>query len=367
MTTTLIGNNIALIMYGVYSAKIIERLLINNALVNPSNGFLIFLVQTVVSSLIVLVLAEFIPKAIFRSIPNTILAALSYPFMLFYYAFYPLVRLLDFLSKGILKNILGVKQFESVSEYSRHDLMHFVSESNTKDEDSGEPELDTQIFKNAIEFHSVKVRECMIPRTEIEAIDVSESIETLRELFVETGLSKVLVFKGNIDNIIGYVHIVDLYKQPKSIDKIVMPIIIASDAMTASDLLRQLIDRHKSIAVVVDEFGGTAGVATIEDIIEEIIGDIEDEHDQDDLTEKQVSANEYIFSARLDIDYLNEKYNLRLPEGDYDTLGGYILYINQSIPQPNDIIEAAPFQFTVISSEQTKLNEIRLLVLDQEK
>lgn len=366
LTTTLVGNNIALIMYGIYASELILIFLeqSRNTGFTTSQPFLVFLIQTLVSSMVVLVLGEFIPKALFRNNPNNSLAILVFPLLLFYYLLYPLVMLIVYLSRFILNKLLKVSVGQVTPVYDRHDLMHYVTESAPAEENA-EMDVDTQIFKNAIEFRSLKVRECMIPRTEIEAMEVTDSIEALKEKFTQSGHSKIVVYRESIDNIIGYVHIVDLYRAPKSIDKIVMPIIIATESMSANELMKQLIEKRRSIAIVVDEFGGTSGLVTIEDIIEEIIGDIEDEHDVDDTVEKKINNNEYIFSARLEIDYINETYGLKLPEGDYDTLGGLIYFVNQNIPKQNQVIPFSPFEFTVLSVEQTKINEVKLRLIDR--
>ena len=348
-------------MYGIFSSLVIEQYLDKYTIINESRPFLLFISQTLISSIIVLVLAEFIPKALFHLNPNTMLGLLSYPFVLFYALLYPAVILIEFLAMFLLKNIFRVHINREAPVYSRHDLVHYVSEIRPAETEE-DAEVDAQIFQNAIEFHELKVRECMIPRTEIVAIEVEDSIENLQHKFTETGHSKVIVYRNSIDNIIGYVHLVDLYGNPKSIDKIVMPIIIASESMPANELMSMLIEKRRSLAIVVDEFGGTAGIITIEDIIEEIIGEIEDEHDIDDTVEKKISDTEYIFSARLDIDYLNEKYMLGLPEGDYGTLGGLILLANQNIPSKDDVITIPPFEFIILNVESTKIMEVRLLI-----
>ncbi|MCX6352747.1 MAG: hemolysin family protein [Bacteroidetes bacterium] len=364
LTTTLIGNNIALIMYGVYSAVIMENLLRPYG-INESTPLTLFMLQTVVSSFIVLFLAEFIPKAIFRSSANTLLTFLAIPLTVFYYVLYPLVITIESLSRVLLKYIFRVKISKVAPVYSRHDLMSFVTESRNQEKED-DVEIDSQIFKNAIQFRTVKVRDCMIPRTEIEAIEVTDSIENLKEKFTATGHSKIIVYREEIDNIIGYAHLVDLFETPASIDKIVMPIIIATENMPAQELMKTLIEKHRSMALVVDEFGGTSGIITIEDIIEEITGEIEDEHDVDDTTEKKIDENEYIFSARLEIDYLNEKYNLNLPKGDYETLGGLILQYNQSIPEVEEVISLPPFEFTILSLDKTRINEVKLHFLEKD-
>ncbi|RYD71896.1 MAG: CBS domain-containing protein, partial [Sphingobacteriales bacterium] len=222
---------------------------------------------------------------------------------------------------------------------------------------------DQEIYQNAMEFNALRVRDCMIPRTEIIAVDKTEALEVVKQHFINSGHSKLLVYKENIDNVIGYIHLIDMYRKPSGIDKILMPITIAPEAMTAGELLKQLIDKRRSMAVVVDEFGGTSGLITIEDLIEEIIGDIEDEYDIDDNTEKKISDAEYIFSARLEIDYLNETYNLNLPEGDYDTLGGLIFLVHQNIPKVRDVISMSPFEFTILSTAKAKILDVRVKII----
>jgi CBS domain containing-hemolysin-like protein len=353
-TTTLVGNNIAVVFYSIYFTKLLLTY-------GAEDHSYTFLLHPILSSIIILILGEFLPKALFRSSPNRALGLLSLPFMLIYYLFYPLVMLIVFLSQGILRLLFNTRVSPEEPEFSRYDLFHYVAESNTADEQKS-VEVDKQIFKNAIEFPSLRVRECMIPRTEIDAIEVTETIEKVKQVFIDSGHSKLLVYRESIDNIIGYIHLVDLYRNPKSIDKIVMPIIIATESMPASELMKQLIEKRRSMAVVVDEFGGTSGMITIEDVIEQIIGEIEDEHDVDDFVETKISDSEYIFSARLDIDYLNDTYDLQLPEGDYETLGGLIFYIHQNIPKEGTIVEMPPFQFTVLSMQQARINEVRLKI-----
>lgn len=365
-TTTLVGNNIAIVVYSIYSSSYIERLLVNSGYIRPDQDSLIFVLQTIISSIFILIFGEFIPKAVFRSAPNTTLSVLALPYRIFYYLMFPLVMLIDFLSRLILGAFTQMRFTVQTPEYDRQDLFHYVTESQATNEERA-LEVDKQIFKNAIEFPSIQVRDCMIPRTEIEAIEVSTPIDEVRRLFIESGHSKLLVYKDNIDNIIGYIHVVDLYRSPKSVDKMVMPIMIATESMPASDLMRLLIEKRRSVAVVVDEFGGTSGMITIEDVIEEIIGDIEDEYDVDDTVERKINDNEFVFSARLEIDYINEKYNLNLPEGDYDTLGGLIFFVHQDIPLPQTVIECRPYIFTVLSTEQARIKEVKVQLIREEE
>jgi len=360
-TTILVGNNVALVVYSIYAALIITTFLTQFHIISEAHTKLLFLLQTLIGSFFILIFGEFLPKALFRISPNFMLNLLSMPLFLFYVLLWPLIFIIEMLSTGILK-LFGTTLHSTEPEFTRHDLFHYVDESNASEEQDA-LDVDKEIFRNAIEFHALQVRECMIPRTEIAAIDISEPVSEAKKRFVESGHSKLPVYRDSIDNITGYIHLVDLFGNPKSIDKIVMPIIIATESMLASDLLKILIEKHRSVAIVVDEFGGTSGIVTIEDILEEIIGDIEDEHDVDDSIEKKISDNEFIFSARLDIDYLNETYNLGLPEGDYETLGGFIYSIHEDIPRANEVIILPPFEFIILTNEQTRIGEVKVRIV----
>jgi len=364
-TATLVGNNIAIVVYSIYGAGLIAYLLNTYTGINPDHKNVILLIQTVISSFVLLIIGEFLPKVFFRARPNLMLNILALPFMLFYVLLYPLIMIIVFIAQFILKSFFKMEFSPQSPEFTRHDLFHYVSESSPVDEEK-ELDVDKEIFRNAIEFPFVKVRDCMTPRTDIVAVEQKDTIEHAKELFIESGHSKLPVYRESIDHVTGYIHLVDLYGSPAKIEEIVMSILIATEAMPATELLRQFIDKHKSIALVVDEFGGTSGLITMEDIIEEIIGEIEDEHDVDDLVEKKISDSEYIFSGRLEIDYLNEKYGFDLPTGDYETLGGLIFFIEQNIPKEGDIISLAPFRFTVISADQARINEVRLKIASNE-
>jgi len=363
-TTTLVGNNIAVVLYSVYAAGLISYFIGSYTHIGLEHKNLVLLIQTIISSFVVLIIGEFLPKAFFRSSPNFLLNILSLPFILFYFLLYPLVMLIVFLSGIILKVFFRTSISPQDPEFTRHDLFHYVSESNTADEDT-KVDVDKEIFRNAIEFPFLKVRDCMIPRTDIVAVDLKDNIEHAKDLFIESGHSKLLVYRESIDHVTGYIHLVDLFGNPPKLDDITMPIIIATEAMPVTELLKQLIEKHRSIAVVVDEFGGTSGLITMEDIIEQIIGEIEDEHDVDDLVEKKINEFEYIFSARLEIDHLNEKYGFKLPEGDYETLGGLIFFTHQNIPKEGEVIEMAPFEFTILSTDQARINEVQLKILTE--
>ena len=360
-TATLVGNNIAIVLYSIYTGVIITYLLNTYTSINPDHKNLILLIQTVASSFVLLIIGEFLPKVFFRARPNLMLNVLALPFMLFYFLLYPLVMIIVFLAQLILKSFFKMEFSPQSPEFTRHDLFHYVSESSPVEEEK-EMDVDKEIFRNAIEFPFVKVRDCMTPRTDIVAIEQKDSIERAKELFVESGHSKIPVYRESIDHVTGYIHLVDLYGNPSKIEEIVMTILIATEAMPATELLRQFIEKHRSIALVVDEFGGTSGLITMEDIIEQIIGEIEDEHDVDDLVERKISDSEYVFSGRLEIDYLNEKYGFDLPDGDYETLGGLIFFVNQNIPKEGDIIIQAPFRFTIISADQARINEVKMKI-----
>jgi CBS domain containing-hemolysin-like protein len=365
--TTLVGNNIAIVLYSLYSAKVITAIFVTGGLVSATNNSVIFLLQTVIGSLFILIFGEFIPKAVFRSAPTTTLGIVAWPFRIFYIVLFPLVYLVDAISRLILRYIMGMKVEEQTPQYDRQDLFHYINESRSTNDEVRAVEVDKEIFKNAIEFPSIQVRDCMIPRTDIVAIEVTAQMNEVQRLLTETGHSKLLIYRDSIDNIIGYIHVVDLFRNPASLDKMVIPIMIATEGMPASVLLQQFIAKRRSVAVVVDEFGGTSGMITMEDIIEQIVGDIEDEYDTDDLVEKKIEDNEFIFSARLEIDYINEKFNLDLPEGDYETLGGLIFYVIQEIPKKGQIIQHDHFVFTILSTDQARIKEVCVKVITAEQ
>ncbi len=366
ISTTLIGNNIGLVVYGIYMAELLNEWLINWVPQIKHSHFLLLALQTIISTLIVLVTAEFLPKVLFRINPDNLLKVLIFPFMLFYYLFWPIVHFITWLSKLILSKLSGDKFKESTPAFSRVDLDQYIDQINEQDlpEDI---EVDTEIFKNALDFSNIKVRECLIPRTELVAADIETSIEDLYQKFLETGLSKILIYKENPDQIIGYVHQKEMFRAPKNIKSILISIEIATETMSIMDLLNKFIRTRKSLAVVVDELGGTAGIITIEDILEEVFGEIEDEHDVEDLIEEHISDNEYRFSARQEIDYLNNEYDLDIPEGDYHTLGGFLIARHESIPQAGEKIMLDQFELSVESVVNARIDVIRLRILSKNK
>ncbi len=359
----LLGNNIALVIYGIAMAKLLEPVIINILPLHLSTEFVILIIQTIISTLIILLIAEFIPKALFRIYPNKILNFFAIPVKLFYLIFYPVIYVFIGFSEFVLKKLFRIKFTYEKYNFSPIDLDEYVKEFIPADDSESELNQEIQMFQNAIDFRNVKLRECMIPRTEIIALNENESIEILKQNFIDTGHSKILIYKESIDDIIGYTHSYDMFKNPTSIKSILKSVIIVPETMLANKVLSMMIQQHKSIAVVVDEFGGTSGMITMEDIIEEIFGEIEDEYDVEELIEKQTKNNEYIFSARLEIDYLNEKYKLNLPESDdYETLAGLMLLHYENIPKNGEQIIIGHFIFNILLASQTRIEQIHLKI-----
>ena len=364
ITTMLVGNNIALVIYGFYMGNLLMTLLTPFGI----KDFFMFLIQTIISTLIILVTAEFLPKAIFRVYANETLKYFALPAYLFYLLLSVISQFIMLLSNFLLKFFFKIKPDEAHLAFSKAELGHFLNEQLESVNEAKEIDSEIQIFQNALEFQNVRAREVMIPRTEIIAVDVSDSINTIKKEFIETGLSKILVYKNNLDEIIGYVHSFELFKNPKSIRSILLPVEFVPETMMINVAMDILIKKRKSIAIVLDEYGGTSGIITVEDIIEELFGEIEDEHDSSKLLEVKINDHEFNFSARLEVDYLIETYNLELPEDEaYETLGGLIVYHTEKIPVKGEIIELAPFQFTILKVSHTKIEEIHLKVLSQEK
>ncbi|SHM60704.1 Hemolysin, contains CBS domains [Cyclobacterium lianum] len=356
--TTLMGNTISLVLYGIFMAYLLGppiAYLLPEAL-NTDAGVMI--VQTVIATLVVLVTAEFIPKSIFILNPNSLLSFFSIPFVVIYVSLYPVVWLVVGLSKFVIVRVLKLEYNEEKPAFTITDLNRFIQ--NYLDPKGEDVDIDAKIFDNAVDFKKVKVRECMVPRTDIIAVEVEDPIADLKAVFAESGHSKIIIYKETIDDVIGYCHHLELFKKPKSIEDILTPIIIVPESALANELLVQFIKERKSLALVVDEFGGTSGIVSMEDIIEEIFGEIEDEYDSDDLIEQKVSDSEYLLSARHEIDYINEKYDWNLPEGEFETLAGFILSLTESIPQKGESVGYGPFTFTVVSKQDHRIDTIRI-------
>ncbi len=359
----LLGNNIALVVYGMETAKWLEPVLQQKLPPSLQSEWIILLGQTVISTLIILIIAEFLPKILFRISPNAILKTLSVPVWIIYYILYPLIVIYIGIAEFILRKIFRVKIEPDSYTFSAVDLDEYVKDYNPDAEETENVNLELQMIQNAMEFKHVKLRDCMVPRTEIDAVEEGEDISVLIKMFTETGHSKIMVYSGTIDNLQGYVHAYDMFKKPVKITDVLRKVNVYPETMAASDLLAEFIKNHKSVAVVVDEFGGTSGIVTMEDIIEEIFGEIEDEYDKEDDLEKQLSENEYLFSARLEIDYLNEKYKLDIPVSDeYETLAGFIIHHYESIPAAGDEIEIEPFTFKILKASGNRLEEVKMTV-----
>ena len=359
IATLLIGNNVALVVFTIYMESMLETPL--SVIGSP---FAILMIQTLISTIIVLFLAEYIPKSVFRISPNRALSSLALPINLIYYVLYWFVSFVIWISKKVL-SIFKVTLEEEELVFGKTDLNQYIQEFTDKVDEEEEIDHEIQIFQNALDFSSVKVRECMVPRTEMVALEVHEDIEKLKETFIRTGLSKILIYRDTIDNIIGVVDSFEMYQKPERIQQILWPIFVVPESMPADQLLSTFKKKKRTMAVVVDEFGGTAGIVTIEDVIEEIFGEIEDEHDVPELIENKISENEYLLASRLEIDYLNEKYKLDLPESDeYETLGGLIITHHESIPEDGESIRYREFDFVIEKVSDRKIELVRLFVQD---
>jgi len=362
ISTMLVGNNIALVVYGISFAALMRAFLTMEGIPAPLQSEpTIFIMQTIASSLIILIFAEFLPKTLFRINPNRFLSLFALPVTLIYYLLYPLISFTMFLSNRIMKTVLNTDMTTSKKVFDAIDMDNFLKEFGESSTREGEEQRDIQIFRNAIEFPDVKLRECMVPRTEVVAVSQRESISAIRKIFSQTGLSKVMVYNESVDDITGYVHAFDFFSHPGSLQDIVRPVLLVPETMYANKLLKNLIQQRKSVAVVVDEFGGTAGIITIEDIIEEIFGEIDDEYDVEDMVEKETASGDYIFSARMEIDYLNEKYKLDLPESEeYETLGGLIINEEERIPGKGEELKIAGLTIKVLQVSEKRIELVRV-------
>ena len=355
IVSMLIGNNIALVVYGVLMAQILE---FNLSEIIPS-AFLLIIVQTIISTLIILVVAEFIPKAIFRINSNSVLKFFSIPLLISFLILYPFNLLMITLSKWILK-IFKVEIDENQRLFDRVDLDDYLSMLNSNEDEN----IEVEMLQNALELPTIKARECMIPRTEIIAVEIKTSILELKEKFIASKLSKILVYKNDIDNVIGYVHSLDLFRKPKTIKSILMPIPIVTETMVAADLLQLFINQHRAVAVVVDEYGGTSGMVTVEDVTEEIVGEIEDEHDKDMLIDKKIDDKTFLFSARMEVDAINKKYELNLPTSEeYETLAGLLLHFNEDIPEIETEVDVEKFKFVVKQVNDRSIQLIQIHII----
>lgn len=356
ISTILVGNNIALVIYSIFMS----------ALYTTVTGSSNYALETIISTLIIIFTAEFLPKAVVKANPNFYLRIFSVPLYIFYIIFYPLSRFATLLSTLLLR-ILGrrVDHTPQAAGFGKVDLATLVEEAAVNEEGDAEEQEDNEqrirLFQNALDFSEQRVRECMVPRTDVEAIDADDSVDDLRRLFVSSGYSRLPVYEGTIDNIIGYANLKSLFNSPSSIREILQEVLYVPETMSQQKLLEEFIRDHKSLAVVIDEFGGTAGIVTLEDLLEQIFGEIEDEHDADYLVEKEVSSGEYVLAGRLEIDHLNETYALGIPESDrYETLAGYILDQSEDIPRPGDVIVADGLKIKILRTSHTRIELVQV-------
>lgn len=367
LATTLVGNNLAIVLYGILMAKLLEPWLI--AVLPPAltEDVVILILQSILSTILVLITAEFIPKSLFMINPDFMLTIFALPMVIVYYSLYPAVIVIASISRWLIIKVLRFDYSEDKPVFGLTDLNNYIKKNILNIEAEEESEIDAKILNNAIEFKTVKVRECMIPRTEIIALDADDDIEQLRDLFIESGHSKIIIYKESIDDVIGYCHSLAMFKKPTHIKGMLTQITIVPESMLANELLIQFITEHKSIALVVDEYGGTSGIVTMEDVIEEIFGEIRDEHDDEFLVEEKIDEHNYILSARHEIDYLNEKYEWELPMGEYDTVGGLILNFHEDIPEVGEIIDISTFLFTIITIDEKRIDKVKLTLTSSEE
>lgn len=360
ITTILVGNNIVMVIYGIFMSRYLSAQL---DFLHFSVGVRVF-AETIISTLVILLVAEFLPKVVFRLRSNLFLKIFAVPVFLFYLLFFPVSYFSVWLG-GILLRIATGKKLEHKEQnkaFGKIDLNNLIEEGEISPEKNEELH-EIKLFRNALDFSEIKLRECMVPRPDLVALSIDSGLEEVTGQFVQTGLSRILIYQGSVDNITGYIHSSSLFKNPQDIASVVSKVIIVPETMSALRLLNFFIKEQKSVAVVVDEFGITAGMVTIEDIMEEIFGEIEDEHDHQNLTETVLSEHEYIFSGRLDVDYVNEKYYLKLPENEeYETLAGLILYFNENIPQEGESVIIEDVTFEILSVKNARIEEIKVVV-----
>ena len=366
ITSLLLGNNIALIIYGMSMAVILEPVAERILPASLTNEFTILLVQTVISTLLILLVGEFLPKALFRINPNAILSFFAFPTFLCYCLLYPLTSIYTFISEIIIKHVLRLRIDKEEYRFSVIDLDNFITEYAQREEEDEDIQQEIQLFQNVMEFKSVKLRECMAPRNEIESIRLTDPLQAVKQRLEETKHSKLIVYSDTIDDIVGYVHLNDVVRavanrREATAADILRPIDFFPETYSADQLLKHLISKHQGVAAVVDEFGGTAGIVTMEDVMEEIFGEIDDEYDVEEGVEKTLANGGYLFSARLEIDYLNSTYKLDLPvSDDYETLAGMVIHYCETIPQQGAVIEIGKYKVKIVKSSHTKLDEVEL-------
>lgn len=359
--TSLVGVNVLLVIYGLLMTQLTEPLL--SQLPAPFNSeYFQLLLDTLIATVIILFFAEFLPKAIFRAKADQVLTIFSIPMMLMYWILFPIAKVFVAISEFILKHLFNVRIKEDQQVFNRVDLEVFVKQS-LHGHETDNNEVNTELFENALYLVNVKIRKCMVPRNEVEAIEVNTPIADVRKKFIDTKLSKIIIYENAIDNIVGYVHHLDLNRKPAKIKDILHSISAVPETMSAVDLMNRFTKERKSIAWVIDEFGGTAGIVTMEDVLEEIFGDINDEYDEQEHVEKQIAENEYIFSGRLELDYLNEKYGFDFPTDESETLSGYIIANHETIPKLKDRIIIDRNEFDILLANDTRIQTVKMKIL----
>lgn len=360
LATMLVGNNVALVVYGFEMGKVMTLLL------PPFFQNVVW--HTIISTLIILITAEFMPKVFFQIYANQLLKLFAIPAYFFYLLFYPFSSFIIWISDFVLRVFFKTKGDYVPLSFTKVELVDYISEQMGNVPKKEEVDAEVQMFQNALEFSGVKAREIMIPRTEIVAVDLNETIENLIATFVSSGFSKILIYNENIDDIVGYVHSFDMFKKPKTIKEVLIPVVTIPETIQINEVLNLLMRKRKSMAVVLDEYGGTSGIVTLEDIVEELFGEIEDEHDKDKFIEEKISDDEYLFSARLEVDYINETYHLNLPESEeYETLSGLILLHTEEIPIQGETISLPPFVFSIEACSQTRIETVRIFIKESDE
>lgn len=360
LATMLVGNNVALVVYGFEMGKVMTLLL--------PPFFQNVLWHTIISTLIILITAEFMPKVFFQIYANQLLKLFAVPAYFFYLLFYPFSSFIIWISDFVLRVFFKTKGDYVPLSFTKVELVDYISEQMGNAPKKEEVDAEVQMFQNALEFSGVKAREIMIPRTEIVAVDLNETIENLIATFVSSGFSKILIYNENTDDIVGYVHSFDMFKKPKTIKEVLIPVVTIPETIQINEVLNLLMRKRKSMAVVLDEYGGTSGIVTLEDIVEELFGEIEDEHDKDKFIEEKISDDEYLFSARLEVDYINETYHLNLPESEeYETLSGLIVLHTEEIPTKGETISLPPFVFSIEACSQTRIETVRIFIKENDE
>jgi CBS domain containing-hemolysin-like protein len=363
ISTVLVGNNLGLVVYGIYMGEILDDSFAHIAWMQRE--WVKFLMITLSSTMVVLVVAEYLPKTFFKLYADRLIFGLIGIFRMAHVVMWPLIQVVKGISSFLLRVFTKTRISEHTPVFSKVDLDNYIASlENAGNVDT--VEIDTEVFRNALDFSDAKVRDFMVHRTELVGVDVNATVAELREKFVETAHSKILIYKENMDHIIGFVHHSDLFHRPQRIQDVLRSVLIVNESLQAHDMLRNFMQEKRSLAVVVDEFGGTAGMVSVEDVLEEIVGEIEDEFDVEDKVETVLGEGHYVFSTRLEVDYLNEKYDLNIPEGDYNTLGGFIIFCSERIPSVGEIIHHEPFEFVIRTLKGARLEEVEIRVLPKE-